>query len=240
MLGNDVVDLRDPDSRPDTFRSRWEARVFTPEERRAITRDPQPLARRWAHWAAKEAAYKLAKQADSAFIFSPGRLQIRFEPLGAGPGRHRERFGRVEWLGNASAFGIGEIEVRSSETEQRVHVIALPSGADAGAVESQVQRLEATDPDPGVAVRRLALRGISRSLAVAPERLGIGRRRNRIPTIELDGVGTTLALSFSHHGEWIAYAMTPTIGVARGSSHDRLPIHEAGSPHVRVGSAGTR
>ena len=64
MLGNDVVDLLDVDARPETFRRRFDARVFAPEERRAIAADPRPQALRWAHWGAKEAAYKLARQLD--------------------------------------------------------------------------------------------------------------------------------------------------------------------------------
>ena len=64
MIGNDVVDLEDPETRPETFRPRFDERVFDPVERRAIAHDPRPHARRWAHWAAKEAAYKLARQLD--------------------------------------------------------------------------------------------------------------------------------------------------------------------------------
>ena len=74
MVGNDVVDLRDSDARPESFRARFDDRVFSVEEQRAIAQDSNPLARRWAHWGAKEAAYKLAKQLDSRFVFTPGRL----------------------------------------------------------------------------------------------------------------------------------------------------------------------
>ena len=45
MLGNDVVDLRDADSQPESFRPRFDIRVFTPEERRAISRDREPMTR---------------------------------------------------------------------------------------------------------------------------------------------------------------------------------------------------
>ena len=84
MLGNDVVDLEDPETRPETFRPRFETRVFDAVERRAIAHDPSPHARRWAHWAGKEAAYKLARQIDDRFVFSPGRLVVRFGDRGEG------------------------------------------------------------------------------------------------------------------------------------------------------------
>jgi phosphopantetheinyl transferase len=59
----------------------------------------------------------------------------------------------------------------------------------------------------------LARREVGRSLALPEARLSIGRR-GRIPILELDGRPTALALSLSHHGRWIAYAMTPGIDVA--------------------------
>ncbi len=80
MLGNDVIDLDDIDARPETFRPRFDERVFSAEERRVIARDAAPLACRWAHWGAKEAAYKLARQIDPHFVFSPIQLTPRFEP----------------------------------------------------------------------------------------------------------------------------------------------------------------
>ena len=67
MLGNDIVDLLDPESRPESFRPRFDDRVFDPREQTDIAHDDDPHTRRWAHWAAKEAAYKLARQVDSNF-----------------------------------------------------------------------------------------------------------------------------------------------------------------------------
>ena len=90
MIGNDVVDLLDAESRPESFRPRFEARVFDAEERAAIESDDRPLARRWAHWAAKEAAFKLGKQANADLVFSPGRWPVHFEAARALP---QGRFG---------------------------------------------------------------------------------------------------------------------------------------------------
>ncbi len=228
MLGNDVVDLRDAESQPESFRSRFDERVFTPEERRAIARDPQPRIRRWAHWAAKEAAFKLGKQLDPDFVFAPGRLEVRFDSGAPGSGRRLEHRGVVEWIGASERTPLGTIEVRSSETQERVHLVALPAGADWGAVDFAVEALETPTTDPSVSVRRLAVREIARSLGVEPDRLSIGRRASRdsdparsakaaaglpsrVPTVVLDGVETSLALSLSHHGRWVGYAMTPRI-----------------------------
>ena len=259
MLGDDVVDIRDADSVPESFRPRFDSRVFSEEERRAIAHDRDPLARRWAHWAGKEAAYKLARQIDPSFIFSPRRLEIEFESMSGEASRRTERRGFVRFMGHATNGAIpndsgdasrrfdtedgtsralpARAEVRSFESEDYVHVVALPVGADWGAVDHAAEPLEATDRDPDDAVRKLAIREIARSLGVTRSRLSVGfsdarcggwaegaprsvlgrslsvratpRRSN--PLIELDGVATSLVLSLAHHGRFISFAMTPSL-----------------------------
>jgi hypothetical protein len=174
MLGNDVVDLYDFDSRPETYRPRFDARVFDECERRAIAHDLHPLARRWAHWAAKEAAYKLVRQVDSGFVFAPRRLVVRFEPVSPDAGRRRERRGQID-LPQGGELAGSVVEVRSFETPEYVHVIALPAGADWGAVAARVSELDPADADPSEAVRRMARAEIACSLGVEEGRLAIGR-----------------------------------------------------------------
>ena len=216
MLGNDVVDLEDVDARPETFHRRFETRVFADEERRAIAEDEDPQACRWAHWGAKEAAYKLARQLDPSFVFSPVKLVAHFEPRASRDGsdgrasslgrraRPRERRGRLTLTAGPREAAM-TVELRSFETGEFVHVVALPAGSDWGAVAMAVDALGEGAEDPGLAVRRLALRAIARELGVDSARLSIGRR-GRIPTVELDGRTTKLALSLSHHGRFVAFA----------------------------------
>lgn len=221
MLGNDVVDLEDVDARPETFHRRFEARVFADEERRAIAADEDPQACRWAHWGAKEAAYKLARQLDPGFVFSPVKLVAHFEPrvetrasqegsdtpgfeVSRGARVQRERRGRLTLTAGPGEAAMS-VELRSFESGDFVHVVALPAGSDWAAVAMSVDALGEGAQEPGVAVRQLALRAIARELGVDPARLSIGRR-GRIPTVELDGRTTKLALSLSHHGRFVAFA----------------------------------
>jgi len=213
MLGNDVVDLLDPDTRPETFRARFDERVFDPGERRAIAKGPDSHACRWAHWAAKEAAYKLAKQVQDDFVFSPSRLVPRFTSVEK-PGTGRLLRRGTLALPHALSPGLCELELRSEETPERVHVLAAPPGADWDAIVSAVEVIGTAD-DPSLAARRLARHTIARDLGIADERIEIGRRgparasgAAKIPTVEIDGARSTLALSLSHHGQWIACAMT--------------------------------
>ena len=222
MIGNDVVDLRDPDARPETFRPRFDERVFSPDERRAIAHDAVPIARRWAHWGAKEAAYKLAKQIDSTFVFSPARLVANFSSHEGGSNRARgglERRGYLELppisMG-PSGNGIMTLELRSFETFEQVHVVAAPAGSDWGAIDLAVREIDPLTEDPSAAVRALAIRETSRILGVTEERLTIGRD-DRIPTVRFDGLRTSLCLSLSHHGRWISYAMRLPIDVQNPS-----------------------
>jgi hypothetical protein len=205
MIGNDVVDLRDADTRPETFRPRFDQRVFDPAERRAIERDSQPHARRWVHWAAKEAAYKLAKQVDENFVFSPSKLVAEFDSARPQAGDRVERRG-VLTLPAPTEVGIRELELRSFETLDYVHVMALPAGADWEAVVWAVEPVEA-ETDTGQAVRTLARNCVARDLGISVERVAIGRR-GRIPTVEIDGSPSTMVISISHHGLWVACAMT--------------------------------
>jgi len=205
MLGNDVVDLRDPDADPETFRPRFDARVFAPLERRAIERDARPQACRWAHWAAKEAAYKLARQIDGGFVFAPSRLVAHFEERVDRSADRVERHGTLE-LPNTIAPDLRDLELRSFETADWVHVLALPAGADWEAVVWAVEPIEEMD-DASAAVRSLAASRIAQDLGVERERVSIGRR-GRIPTVSIDGDTSTVAISLSHHGDWVACAMT--------------------------------
>jgi hypothetical protein len=161
MLGNDVVDLLDVDARPETFRRRFDERVFSAEERLALVEDAEDAsaarrshALRWAHWAAKEAAYKLIRQVDPTFVFSPGRLVACFEPMPHRPTDRAsasrstfERRGRLEVVGGSAPLA-APLSLRSFEGEDFVHVVALPADGDWNAVAMAV---EAGPPPSGAA-----------------------------------------------------------------------------------------
>ena len=87
-VGNDVVDLDDPDTRLDSLHPRWDERVFGAAERRALEASSSRHLLHWALWAAKESAYKARKRLDPHTVFSPREFEIELSPLpaGAGPG----------------------------------------------------------------------------------------------------------------------------------------------------------
>lgn len=213
MIGNDVVDLEDPDTRPETFRPRFDRRVFDPAERRAIARADDPHACRWTHWAAKEAGYKLARQVDETFVFTPSRLVARFDSIALEAGSRIVRRGTLS-LPRALGPGLDHLELRSDETGERVHVLAAPPGADWDAIVSSIERDDGAE-DSSARVRSVARQTIARDLGIDEARIAIGRRgaprasgAARIPTVLIDGARSGLALSLSHHGRFVACAMT--------------------------------
>ena len=77
MVGNDVIDLGDPETRAGSCHARFDARVFDDDERALLLASADPTRRRWVLWAAKEAAFKVARKLDGATVFSPRRFVVR-------------------------------------------------------------------------------------------------------------------------------------------------------------------
>jgi len=190
MIGNDVVDLGDPESRAEGRHARFDGRVFDETERVLIDAAPEPERVRWLLWAAKESAYKAARKEDSRTVFAPSRFHVRYEP-GAG-----------------LTVSVGERRFRVDVVVGAEHVHAVARGAsDApAAMCSAVATLPelATGSD---VVRRLAIARLSRLLGIALEDIAI-RRDGRIPALWLRGRRSPADLSLSHHGRFVAFACT--------------------------------
>jgi phosphopantetheinyl transferase (holo-ACP synthase) len=192
MVGNDVVDLRDRSVAAGPRHPRFDARVFAPAEHRALRESAAPNPLRWAFWAAKEAAYKVAKKLDDATVWSPLRFVVRFE---------RDLEGAVEHEGR-------EIPVRVEADPERVHAIATDAREGFARIRARVAELPAPDADPSAAVRALARADLAALLGAAPEALEFARR-GRIPVLCVAGSEAPLDLSLSHHGRFVAWACEP-------------------------------
>src|SRR3990172_11249674 len=79
MVGDARVDLGDPEARESALPPRFDARVFAPAERAALGASPASGRLRWILWAAKEAAYKLARKLDPGVAFSPSRFVVSLD-----------------------------------------------------------------------------------------------------------------------------------------------------------------
>ena len=194
MVGNDVVDLRDPDTAPGSTSLRFDARVFCEEELDSLASSPSRVRRRWRLWAAKEAAYKLCVKRDPTTVFAPSRFRVRL----------------AEGAREASVqTPCGVVRVRLREEDDHLHAVATT--APAGEIVSGAGRIAAARPglsqgdDPSAAVRRFALDRLARRLAVRPGTLEI-RKCGRVPVLWQAGAPAAGDLSLSHHGGAVAFA----------------------------------
>jgi hypothetical protein len=190
MIGNDVVDLGDADSRVGGHHPRFDHRVFAPSERDLIAVGPAGERVRWLLWAAKESAYKAARREDARVLFSPRGFVVRLTP---GAGATVDAGGRTF-----------DVELRAGG--EHVHAIAQARADEQAAVYSAVARLDdADEATPSAAVRRLAVATLARVLGVPERDLAIDRD-GRVPRLCIRGRPSPAALSLSHHGRFVAFA----------------------------------
>jgi phosphopantetheinyl transferase (holo-ACP synthase) len=76
LVGNDVVDLRDPDVEPSSYAAGFVGRVCSPGERALLARSSDPRALLWRLWSAKEAAFKAITRVVPDQIFCHARFAV--------------------------------------------------------------------------------------------------------------------------------------------------------------------
>ncbi len=195
MVGNDVVDLRDPDTQPGATHPRFDERAFSAAERYAIAASATPNHLRWLLWAAKESAFKLLRKRHATLVFAPTGFAVRLD----------NEFSRGE---GATVRGTvlhanGRVSFRAVADYEVVHVIATDEQSGDGAVLAAVQQI--ASECPSAAVRQLAIARLAPYLGVAPAELAIVRA-HRVPRLQLRGEWVPIDVSLSHHGRFIAFA----------------------------------
>jgi phosphopantetheinyl transferase (holo-ACP synthase) len=232
VIGNDVVDLRDPETLPGARHARFDARVFAAGERSALERSGARDRLRWILWAAKESAFKVAQRREPDTSFVPTRFVVDLDASLRGCVRHADReypvcvavTGDCVHAVATEAPAAGAVRAGVAVTGDCVHAVATEAPA-AGAVRAGVAVCAAEGAAgaslPGSAVRDLAAAGIAPLLGVERQALRFARR-GRVPELQLDpGVRSgwhsarrdsvearlgAVRVSLSHHGRFVAYA----------------------------------
>ncbi len=189
MLGNDIIDLGDPETRPGARHPRFDARVFTREERAALAGASDPGRLRWSLWAAKEAAYKCLKKLEPETWFSPVRFAVRLGTERAGSVAHGGQRLRLALFSEGDCLHAVATDAADPEREVLRVVSALPAAADPASASS--------------AVRALARNAAAAHLGCSPNELEIWRE-GRVPRLRRRGAEQGLDLSLSHHGRFLA------------------------------------
>jgi len=189
-IGNDIVDLADPETRHQGLHRRFDERVFRPEERALLGGGESGHVMRWALWAAKESAYKAEKRLDPDVVFSPKQFAVELSAL---PGGRGVAGGQVEHRGH-----VLDLQVHVDGTS--LHAVATSTRAARARLLWSVDRAVS---DPSATVRRLAATGIASALDLDPSDIQIAGR----PPVALHrGRPLLTDLSLSHHGRFMAFA----------------------------------
>lgn len=208
FVGNDIVNLNDPNARKKSANIRFLNRVFTPNERKLIDRASVPDSAVWSIWAAKEAAYKAVSQKGAAVSSSPLRYEVDPHPGGDASAPCCE--GTVVTPG-------GDVFFRTACGPDFVHCIAVDSPEDWGCIVWGMQRFDPVNrsgagmPDESLLARSAAQKSIAFFYNVNEEELEIRRAGEpgaNPPAAYLQGRLMTVNLSLSHDFPFVAYAFT--------------------------------
>ncbi len=188
-VGDDVVDLADPETRAGAQHPRFDERVFSRPERAWICAQLKPHAARWTLWAAKESAFKLARKLDPGAIFSPVQLCVH------GPQT------QTPWVSVAGRRAAVHVERIGS----CVHALVSLPELDAVSPLTLATFEPGTSDNPSHAVRRFALGALGAHLGCDAGVLRIVRK-GRIPQLYVGASGPVADLSLAHHGRFVSFA----------------------------------
>lgn len=204
MVGNDVVDLADPQCQPMGTHPRFDGRVFVPSELGMIRTSSTPMRTRWMLWAAKESAYKVARKLEPATTFAPARFVVQLDRPQPGAERHAVSDLRAAAPVRGSVTcALHRVRFRVVAEGEALHVVATCD--DRWQLHLLTAVAETGAAAPSAAARCAAVDAIAARLGVAADELCI-LRHGRIPRLHLRGRLLPIDLSLSHHGRFVAFA----------------------------------
>lgn len=223
-VGNDVVDLKEPDNQAKSGDDRFLGRVFTVEERGLIARAAAPDTLLWALWAAKEAAYKAVSRGDpggdKTICSIPRRYPVEIETFAQRGNQIPEARPHLDGEARDEAPGCltgrvitprGAVALRIAITDDYVHALAARSDADFAGIVQRVDRMdEVGNPgDPSAYVRGQLIAEISRRLDCPREDLAVRTDESGTgaPRLFLRDRPLAAEISLSHDGRFAAFAL---------------------------------
>jgi len=190
LVGNDVVDLGDPEIAEHHTRERFVARICSDEERARLAAAACAKRYLWTLFAAKEAAYKVARKLHDDAIFAHRRFVVA------------EDLRTVRW-------GDLELALRVEADDVRVHAVATTEAAPALSAVASIWRNE----PPSAAGRTLLRDALSRALGCTPDDVEVARPvlpgswdGFGPPRVLLRGTPIDRDVSLSHDGRFVAFA----------------------------------
>lgn len=196
FVGNDVVDLTDPETRLDSLHDRFAERIFTASEREAIFADARPDVALWTHWAAKQSAYKVLRKADPDAVFAHESFRVDFFNRVGG----NRLMGAVEHDGR-------RLDIDVVHIGHAIHAVALLGRwPHSPRIVSDVVAVLAGD-DPSVAVRTALVASVAGEIECTHDELRVVG--SRPPRLERRCARIGIDMSLSHHGRLAGFAYAP-------------------------------
>lgn len=202
-VGNDVVDLTDPENVGKSRDRRFCRRVFNDQELALIAGSASPDTVLWTLWAAKEAAYKAVSRGEPSVCSIPKKYPVTLETS-----THQKLFPSLN----------GKVKTPHGDVCVRIHIHhAFLQALAAGTTEELsriVARVEAASEhahDLPRFARKILLEEIAGRLACPVEELAILKEvvRPWPPYVTRLGVCLPITISLSHDGRYAAFALDP-------------------------------
>ncbi len=200
-VGNDVVDLADPENVGKSGDDRFCRRVFNAAELALVAGSAQPDMVLWALWAAKEAAYKAVSRFDGSVCSIPRKYPVK-------PGKEFLDPMCCHVMRGVVETPAGDIPVRISIENDALHAIAAGTTAELERIVSRVELLFDPDADPARFARRILVEELARRLDCPQEELAVPKEETRPwpPYVTRRGVRLPVVVSLSHDGRFAAFA----------------------------------
>ncbi len=187
MVGNDIVDLGDPEAQPELLHPRFDRRVFTADELALIKTHSKPNQMRWMLWACKESAFKLVKRGRPSTVFSPRAFEVEMEGSG------------TAWVHHHGST----VSIEIARHGDAIHAVAAWKRDEGHRIISGVGKTRA---NPSDAVRELARQHLARVYSCRSAEIEIASGPDRIPKLLVGGRESQRFISLSHHGRFVAFA----------------------------------
>lgn len=205
-VGNDVVDLKDPENIGKSRDGRFLDRVFAEQERELIARAPSPDMLLWSLWAVKEAAYKAVSRYDPAVCSIPHRYPVLLDA--------EDATRKIVHLTGKVVTPRIELVIEIDISTEWVHAVAAGSPEALQRISRRIMRLDGGKgaADPASFVRGALLREIARRLDCSIGSLSVVKNPDGLgaPRVCLRGRALAAEISLSHDGRFAAFAFDPS------------------------------
>ena len=195
-VGNDLVDLLDPQADPRSIHQSFDSRVLTAEENRLVLSALDPHRVRWMLWAAKESAFKVVKKVDLSAVFHPKAFAVDLIAFNRAHVRYRETdletvlYHSPKWI-----HAVTTLESKSANSGSRLHARVLSLESRNGQFDSSME------------VRLFARKALGAWLGVSWMDVEVVTK-NKVPLAMRRGKHLEVDLSLSHDGNFVSCAWT--------------------------------